>query len=257
EVATNATEENDTALAVRAQRKALEHGCSRPDIGRTMLAWYLLLDGQRLAGEDAFAEQLAGAEGTDDEVELLTTLANARGDAGHEADALRALDRALEVAIARGDPLLVEHARAERWGWRQAAGLAPDAADRLAPKPHLELCLDEVRSIGWFPRQEHAAAHARWPELGDEADAYCRGVELSLRAAREATGRAPRIAPLAVDAMLAFAEREALDPDDPATPARLALNAARGGATNAWPPARNEPCWCGSGRKYKRCCGAV
>jgi hypothetical protein len=24
-----------------------------------------------------------------------------------------------------------------------------------------------------------------------------------------------------------------------------------------WPPGRNEPCWCGSERKYKRCCGAV
>ena len=23
-----------------------------------------------------------------------------------------------------------------------------------------------------------------------------------------------------------------------------------------WPPGRNEPCWCGSGRKYKKCCGA-
>jgi uncharacterized protein YchJ len=22
-----------------------------------------------------------------------------------------------------------------------------------------------------------------------------------------------------------------------------------------WPPARNGPCWCDSGRKYKKCCG--
>ncbi|MDN5748631.1 MAG: SEC-C domain-containing protein [Pseudonocardia sp.] len=22
----------------------------------------------------------------------------------------------------------------------------------------------------------------------------------------------------------------------------------------SWPPARTEPCWCGSGRKYKQCC---
>ncbi|MFC6581654.1 SEC-C metal-binding domain-containing protein [Planomonospora parontospora] len=21
-----------------------------------------------------------------------------------------------------------------------------------------------------------------------------------------------------------------------------------------WPPERNDPCWCGSGRKYKQCC---
>ncbi len=25
----------------------------------------------------------------------------------------------------------------------------------------------------------------------------------------------------------------------------------------AWPPARNDRCWCGSGRKYKQCCGSV
>lgn len=24
----------------------------------------------------------------------------------------------------------------------------------------------------------------------------------------------------------------------------------------AWPPARNQPCWCGSGIKYKKCCAA-
>ena len=24
----------------------------------------------------------------------------------------------------------------------------------------------------------------------------------------------------------------------------------------AWPPGRNDPCWCGSGAKYKRHCGA-
>jgi uncharacterized protein YchJ len=24
----------------------------------------------------------------------------------------------------------------------------------------------------------------------------------------------------------------------------------------AWPPGRNERCWCGSGVKYKKCCAA-
>ncbi|MFE3459325.1 SEC-C metal-binding domain-containing protein [Nocardiopsis aegyptia] len=23
-----------------------------------------------------------------------------------------------------------------------------------------------------------------------------------------------------------------------------------------WPPQRNETCWCGSARKYKKCCGS-
>ena len=28
------------------------------------------------------------------------------------------------------------------------------------------------------------------------------------------------------------------------------------GKGRRWPPGRNEPCWSGSERKYKRCCGA-
>ncbi len=37
--------------------------------------------------------------------------------------------------------------------------------------------------------------------------------------------------------------------------AELAVRIHRQGRTVAWPPRRNDPCWCGSGRKYKRCCG--
>ncbi|WP_199234975.1 SEC-C metal-binding domain-containing protein [Kribbella sp. VKM Ac-2568] len=28
------------------------------------------------------------------------------------------------------------------------------------------------------------------------------------------------------------------------------------GTAVEWPPGRNQPCWCGSGTKYKKCCGA-
>jgi uncharacterized protein YchJ len=27
------------------------------------------------------------------------------------------------------------------------------------------------------------------------------------------------------------------------------------GGAISWPPPRNAPCWCGSGTKYKKCCG--
>jgi len=27
--------------------------------------------------------------------------------------------------------------------------------------------------------------------------------------------------------------------------------------TTPWPPGRNDPCWCGSGTKYKKCCGGL
>lgn len=31
----------------------------------------------------------------------------------------------------------------------------------------------------------------------------------------------------------------------------------KSGRSIDWPPGRNESCWCGSGRKYKKCCGAA
>ncbi|WP_406693168.1 SEC-C metal-binding domain-containing protein [Saccharopolyspora sp. ID03-671] len=45
-------------------------------------------------------------------------------------------------------------------------------------------------------------------------------------------------------------------PGRPRGPGRLRL---RGGPRRSglpWPPGRNDTCWCGSGRKYKKCCGA-
>ena len=47
-----------------------------------------------------------------------------------------------------------------------------------------------------------------------------------------------------------------------ARPAARAEYAAHLAATGdpgliAWPPGRNQPCWCGSGHKYKKCCAAT
>lgn len=46
-----------------------------------------------------------------------------------------------------------------------------------------------------------------------------------------------------------------LDPDDLAV-LRAALSDALSGGAGGDEPGRNDPCPCGSGRKYKRCCGA-
>ncbi len=62
---------------------------------------------------------------------------------------------------------------------------------------------------------------------------------------------------LDVEGLAAHAEEEGLDPaSGEARAAYSALRTERGQAT-PWPPARNAPCWCGSARKYKRCCGPV
>ncbi|MDT2009927.1 hypothetical protein FXW78_51060 [Rhodococcus opacus] len=57
-----------------------------------------------------------------------------------------------------------------------------------------------------------------------------------------------------VDGLVEFADRENLDPADEATCEDYAEHAAALAPKCAWPPGRNEPCWCGSARKYKKCC---
>jgi preprotein translocase subunit SecA len=46
------------------------------------------------------------------------------------------------------------------------------------------------------------------------------------------------------------AAREVVSPDDPPLPDTPVEQAKAAGA-----PGRNDPCPCGSGRKYKQCCG--
>lgn len=54
-----AADAGDLELAVRAERRALEHGCREPALARQMLGWYLLEAGEREEGEAIFAAALA------------------------------------------------------------------------------------------------------------------------------------------------------------------------------------------------------
>src|SRR5262249_8493491 len=55
--------------------------------------------------------------------------------------------------------------------------------------------------------------------------------------------------------LLDYARREGRDPASRQT--RLDYNESlqHAGRDVPWPPERNAPCWCGSTRKYKKCCG--
>jgi uncharacterized protein YecA (UPF0149 family) len=61
---------------------------------------------------------------------------------------------------------------------------------------------------------------------------------------------------LTVEEVEAWAAEHGWEPGWGVTHAQVAAEAARGGRGRPWPPGRNEPCWCGSGAKHKRCCGA-
>ena len=257
ELAEIAADNEDYGLATRAQRRAVELGCEKPELGREMLGWYLMKDGQRAAGEAEF--DALRREGGDDP-ELLMMLGGARADAGDERAALAAYDEALVAAKELGDAWTIDRARVERRFSRQELGLLEDEDDRLALRPLDEPARPEEASfaVSWFPRSEHTAAIDKWPELEEDltnADRYCRRIEDHLRELATASGQRPSVAPLTVKELTAYSESEGLDPSGGGTRARLAAEMNRRGQTISWPPGRNELCWCGSGRKYKRCCG--
>ena len=263
ELAMLAAEEDDFELAVRAQRRACEIGCEFHEQAREMLGWYLLKAGNTAAGEALFAE-LRDERGAGD-IELLILIGSARLDSGFGEAALEAFDEGLDAARLVDDRELLDWLRAERRECRRELGLSADRDDKAAHKPALGI--DQPRDtaeqtqwiLGWFPRDQRDAAVERWPDLeGDlrDPDAYCTRMEQELREIQHGTGRAPLVAPITVDRLLDFARREGLDPGEAEARSRFAAEAGRTGAALSWPPGRNQRCWCGSGEKYKRCCGA-
>jgi tetratricopeptide (TPR) repeat protein len=259
ELASVAADDGDFDMAVRLQAAALELGCRHRELGRDMLAWYLLKAGRQSEGERQF--ELLLAERGGDDVHTLLTLGHARSDAGLSESALAAYDEALRAAERTGAEEDLADARRERREWRQEMGLDLDADDLLVPPPR-RFARETIGSLAlaWFPRAEHAAALARWPDLEDDLrdpDEYCWSIERELRDMRALATRAPSIAVLDLDELIAFADRERLDAGTGAARSRYAAEVARLGAGLPWPPSRNDPCWCGSGRKYKRCCATA
>lgn len=258
DLAEAAAEDGDFSLAARAQRRAIELGCDHLELGQSMLAWYLLKDGRKEEGEAAFAE-LARVRG--DDPDLLTTLANARMDSGDGQGAVDAFDAALAAAARLGDADWIQQIRDERRDVRSELGLPPDESDRLAEHgEQVEAHATTLWSIAWFRRDQIEEALARWPSLVDDLndpDAYCRSIEMTLRLIGAAGGRRPTIAAIEVARLSDYAEEHGLDADSGGARSRYAAELNRSGEVISWPPGRNQSCWCGSGRKYKRCCGSA
>jgi tetratricopeptide (TPR) repeat protein len=263
ELAEGAANSGDYELAVRAQRLAVEHGCRHPDLAEDMLGWYLLKVGRKEEGEAVFAASL---ERRGNDPDLHGTIGAARSDSGDPEGAVRAFDRALELAAAGraarateslDDRLRIERLSAERQESRQDLGLPPDEPVRTAGIASPGFSEAPAYTVAWFPRGEIAAALDRWPSLASDLEdpgAYCAIIESRLRDLRAATGRVPSVAPLTVEGLVEFAAAEDLDPESGEARSRFAAVLGSRDEVVAWPPGRNDPCWCGSGKKYKRCC---
>jgi hypothetical protein len=154
---------------------------------------------------------------------------------------------------------------------RRRLGLTPDVMDKLTPDVPLGPLTDfedirdraatsgpprEVRMLV-FRRDERAEARRRWSDAFAEPDEeYYPAAE---RRWRELSGigvPSIRVVPMNVVDLCEFADRAGLSPTEEEARASYAQTIPQERVI-VWPPARNSPCWCGSGIKYKKCCGQV
>jgi hypothetical protein len=100
-----------------------------------------------------------------------------------------------------------------------------------------------------WSRAEFAAARQHWPGriTMDSVDAYYRGVEGVLRRYDEHVTVMHRTFDFFLDCIDGLDQRLA----------KARMSEPPQGETPGvpWPPERNQPCWCDSGKKYEKCCG--
>ena len=160
------------------------------------------------------------------------------------------------ASVTFGRPLL--DGSIDPWGTLESSAPIPAGPSLTAPR---------VLALAWFPAQDFPQALTRWPELTTEGAAkgakdhadYNRALQRTLQDYADAGTSRLSIAPLHLQPYLDWCSRHDRDPASSGSRANYAgtLAQRRDPSLIAWPPGRNERCWCGSGRKYKQCCGSV
>jgi tetratricopeptide (TPR) repeat protein len=121
----------------------------------------------------------------------------------------------------------------------------------------IEQDYQETALLFW-PRPEFDQVLLRWPALAEEYghtwDEYRTIVQRSL--VQWSESGSPRSALLAgtADGLASYAEDNDGDPTDPQVHQGYVQYLEEHPQETAWPPGRNQECWCGSGLKYKKCC---
>jgi hypothetical protein len=117
-------------------------------------------------------------------------------------------------------------------------------------------------AVGWFPAEEFDAALRTWPQLAEDWGTtdptdYNHQLQRHLRNLSANVSGSTWIAPINLDSFQRWCQSTGRDPATSGARSGYAADRARVGASDllAWPPSRNAPCWCGTGRKYKKCCG--
>lgn len=148
---------------------------------------------------------------------------------------------------------------------RRELEMPPDEHDEMAERMRvaaygIEPDEDEPdgRALIFWPRAEFDRMLLRWPTLagayGQTWDEHRARLEKTF-AERSSSGETGLVLVAgSAEALAAFATRQGGDPAEPEI--RLGYEDQQQSVSAAvpWPPARNGPCWCGSGGKYKKCC---
>ncbi|MGH3912715.1 MAG: SEC-C metal-binding domain-containing protein [Pseudonocardiaceae bacterium] len=130
-------------------------------------------------------------------------------------------------------------------------------ADRAAATDRAAAPVSAVQMLVW-PRAEQQLAMQRWPEvftpavMNNHTDVEHRLQELSQQQ------EPPRISLIlgSVDELADYLSRTCGDIAEESVRLAYAEHFREQGRMISWPPGRNQMCWCGSRRKYKKCCGA-
>ena len=111
-------------------------------------------------------------------------------------------------------------------------------------------------------REDFRAVRSRWPEstahYGDDYETYAGRIQREARMYEDSGAARVRLVTGSLADYEAYTKAQRRDPAAPTTRQDYGewCTKARPDRVRIWPPERNGACWCDSGRKYKKCCGA-
>jgi hypothetical protein len=270
------------AESIAAFERAIELGWDVVPDGRCEIARVLLLAGRDEHADALWAElRAADPEG----VWTLNAGGLAYNQVGRDEEAVEWLADGLRMAITNEDPehVVDQMSDARRLSLRRL-GSEQDELEREVDAFRAKAAVREeermsalrgslrrsgipVRGrpvdVAWVSDEDERTARERWPGwvtglVVDEpfAERAAR-MELSLRR-RRADGDGPFVVvTIDIERYTAWCEAEGHDPADRRSRGTFVNAEGQAAAGRPWPPGRNEPCWCASERKYKRCCGGL
>jgi tetratricopeptide (TPR) repeat protein len=183
-----------------------------------------------------------------------------------------ALHQRQELELRRGEPDYVQAAAAAfmlaqcRHQIRSDLDLPHDdydyLADRLMSAVQSALVGSEPdydsATLLFWSQPEFDRLLLRWPALAEEYghtwDEYRTTMQKTLVLWSESSHLQLGLVAGSVEELATHAERGGDDPTDPQVRQDYAQDLTEPARDIAWPPGRNQPCWCGSAQKYKKCC---